>query len=292
MGLRWTARELNADKSSCTPLTETRWNCCHITSTVCYNFGMNRERRWRFNFTASVSLLAWAAILLIWVRSYQSPWTTSIIGDRGDFRLLMVSDAGEFQIGETHQFEVWHVAYWKLCILLLIAPARWVQRRSAHRARARIGYCSICGYDLRATPERCPECGTVPSREAAAPRAWTVVGPRWILLLIGVHTIASYGTFGGMIAYLISTREVPVSELPTAIFWLIGTIIWPFRPDMYSLGLWSFAMYLGIASASTILLRSRFKRGTIEHQPSTNEHIPTSLQSECVTSPPVNGPVR
>lgn len=39
---------------------------------------------------------------------------------------------------------------------------RAVRRNTRADAAAR-GQCEQCGYDLRATPERCPECGAVPS---------------------------------------------------------------------------------------------------------------------------------
>ena len=54
------------------------------------------------------------------------------------------------------------VPLWLPAILFAVAPAWWVTRertRRRRRRRERAGLCTRCGYDLRASPEICPECG-------------------------------------------------------------------------------------------------------------------------------------
>jgi hypothetical protein len=56
----------------------------------------------------------------------------------------------------------WVVAipYWFIVLLTAIPPALWFRAARARRRRRAAQQCITCGYDLRATPDRCPECGT------------------------------------------------------------------------------------------------------------------------------------
>jgi hypothetical protein len=54
------------------------------------------------------------------------------------------------------------VADWFLVLAFAALPAYRLFRRL--RRRHRPGFRPACEYDLRATPDRCPECGTIPAR--------------------------------------------------------------------------------------------------------------------------------
>ena len=56
---------------------------------------------------------------------------------------------------------------WAACVMwlpLAIPLVGWQKRRR----RIRHGLCAVCGYNLLATPERCPECGTVAEKNIRA----------------------------------------------------------------------------------------------------------------------------
>jgi hypothetical protein len=56
---------------------------------------------------------------------------------------------------------------WLLAILFGVCPTLWVVAAMRQRMRQIGSRCVHCGYDLRATPDRCPECGLVPKGKTA-----------------------------------------------------------------------------------------------------------------------------
>lgn len=51
------------------------------------------------------------------------------------------------------------VACWLPAVAFALMPAAWFMRHVRRRQLAPVGMCRQCGYDLRASPQRCPECG-------------------------------------------------------------------------------------------------------------------------------------
>lgn len=137
-----------------------------------------------FNVAALISLLLCIGTVAMWVRSHHTIYRADVVHNNevwefasysgkfylqrfyyveamdwplpADYTFLGI---GYTRIGKDDLFSgVIAVPYWFPTALAGVLPLIWVIRRARRQPPA--GFCS-CGYDLRATPSRCPECGNV-----------------------------------------------------------------------------------------------------------------------------------
>jgi hypothetical protein len=65
-------------------------------------------------------------------------------------------------------------ADWMLALVFSLPPGMWIilaKQRRVRQRRASNGLCVKCGYDLRASPDRCPECGMMVPPRPSPPAA-------------------------------------------------------------------------------------------------------------------------
>ena len=107
-----------------------------------------------------------------WSRG-ESELYDDIMGGYGFWPLLMEHSVPRFNVFSEKREDAsyansWRgvvVPYWLVAVVTAWLPALhflllwWKVRR-----RIRPGLCAACGYDLRATPYRCPECGMIPEK--------------------------------------------------------------------------------------------------------------------------------
>ena len=145
------------------PMTaeERRW----FEAEVGGQYGASEFFRWRQGPPASPGNWRMAAVAP-WAPFWQRMGFRSVLGK--SYVIATRSD-----MPGAYQDDRLAAPLWPFMALFAVLPAAWLAARVTGRVRAarrrRRGFCPGCGYDLRATPGQCPECGRA-SNEAA--RRW------------------------------------------------------------------------------------------------------------------------
>jgi hypothetical protein len=136
----------------------------------------------RFLFTAATVLSAalCLATLVLWMHRYPRGDFCRLVNCNGGFWYAR-SSRGFLHVGRmlyvfpptipdtflTRHGFIWFsqggvfltaLPHWFVTLVASVLPVAALTRRLRHRPIP--GTCPACGYDLRATPTRCPECGT------------------------------------------------------------------------------------------------------------------------------------
>jgi hypothetical protein len=139
-------RDVGAQLQQARLLRRIRWYG-HFADIELRSWRSEFSKGWEFNPTARH---------MYW-RSVGEPGLTRVGSDRKFIGFQWEDIRFTSSLSNYHHVLVVVVPHWAIALVTAILPAINVRRWS--RRRRRPGLCPVCGYDLRATPDRCPECG-------------------------------------------------------------------------------------------------------------------------------------
>jgi hypothetical protein len=146
--------------------------------------------RWLKSIAVLLSALLCLTAVGLWIRSYlprqlhvasnrgalvlvqsdcnDAAWETYTKNGYGVIEMTQWGDVYQHFLGFAHVsgtngfvggFQAIAIPYWFIVLLTALGPVMVWRRRRQTLRRRQVGQCPGCGYDLRATPDRCPECG-------------------------------------------------------------------------------------------------------------------------------------
>ncbi len=146
-----------------------------------------------FNWLSAMSLALFVVTAALFVRSWWradyltlskcGPYTRVLLSRKGEFVLM---DAEAFRPLRDRKGNIVSVSYQQtfvrgrlssiyvdiphplVALALAVLPGLWLRADLDRRRRRNRDLCLTCGYDLRATPNRCPQCGSLVSAKESA----------------------------------------------------------------------------------------------------------------------------